>query len=135
MFKSFTTLNDLKPTKTTVGSRNYSYARTVFSDNIGRCLVVRSVRPGMFGNKIIFNLVRMLANGSRYKTKLWFNGVAIQTITSNGDVGDTLRVVKNAINESADMKPYVRASLIKDSIGIFNSGIGIGKGKSMRGGR
>jgi len=135
MFKAFTTLNNLRPTKTTVGSRNYSYAKTVFSDNIGRCLVVRSVRPGMFGNHISFNLVRMLASGARYKTKLWFNGVAIKNITSNGDVGDTLRVVKNAINENADMKPYVRATLIKDSIGIFNSGIGFSNGQPMRGGR
>tara|TARA_Y100000310_G_scaffold55393_1_gene50797 strand:- start:206 stop:613 length:408 start_codon:yes stop_codon:yes gene_type:complete len=135
MFKSFTTLNDLRPTKTTVGGRNYSYSRTVFSDNAGRCLIVRSVRPGMAGNHIIFNLVRMLANGTRYKSKLWVNGVAIKVITSNGDAGDTLRVIKNSINENADMKPYVRATLIKDSIGLFNSGIGFSNGQSMRGGR
>ena len=135
MFKSFTSLNDLRPTKTTVGSRNYSYARTVFSDNIGRCMVVRSVRPGMFGNYIIFNVVRMLANGARYKGRLYFDGTTIETVTANGDVGDTLRVLKNAINENATMKPYVKAFLIKDSVGIFNSGVGIGNGKSMRGGR
>ncbi|HHZ81963.1 MAG TPA: hypothetical protein EYN64_04485 [Flavobacteriales bacterium] len=77
----------------------------------------------------------MLANGARYKGRLYFNGENIETVTSNGDVGDTLRVVKNAINENADMKPYVRATLIKDSIGIFNSGIGFSNGQPMRGGR
>jgi hypothetical protein len=135
MFKAFTTLNNLRPTKTTVGSRNYSYARTVFSDSTGSCMIVRSIRPGIFGNYIIFNVVRMLTFGTRYKGRLYFDGDNKSTVTANGDAGDTLRILVNLINGDADMKPYIRASLIKDSVNIFNSGVAIGNGQSMRGGR
>ena len=134
-FRSFTSLNTLRPTTTTVGSRNFRKATTIFSDNIGKYIVVRSIYPGIRGNLITVNLVRMLANGSRYKMKLYYNGEAIETKTVTGDVGATLNSLVNTVNENANMKKYIRATLIKDSIGLFNSCVGIGNGQSMRGGR
>jgi hypothetical protein len=134
MFKAFTTLNNLRPTKTTVGGRNY--ARTVFSDSSARCVSIRFVAPGRRGNNYVANLYKISA--TKYRFRLWDpDGTRLNTITKEDTSPPSTVIAQlvDVINANATFKKYIRVTFLNESTEAFSASTDIGDGQSMHGGR
>jgi hypothetical protein len=137
MFRAFTTLNNLRPTKTTVATvGGRTYAKTVFSDSSARCVSVRSVGPGRRGNGYVANLYKI--NATKYRFRLWApDGTRLNTVTQEDATPPSTVIAQlvELVNNNATFKKYIRVAFKSESTEAFSASTDMADGQTLTGGR
>jgi len=136
IFSSFRSLPSFVIPNPTGKSRNYKYAKTVFSDSSARCMLIRFVALGRRGNGYVANLYKI--SSTKYRFRLWApDGTRLNTVTKEDATPPSTVIAQlvDLINNNATLKKYIRATFLNESTEAFSASTDMADGQTLIGGK